>query len=162
VVKKKRGIPSSGIGDNRKHRAYTFSLTQDQKKYRVLKFLSNSRNEPQTLKAVMDSLGTTQSNSELPFLKKMRDDDLIYKDTFEDKNTTKYKIKDRGEDFLDILRYLKTLVPENPILDLYVFNMAEKEDKIEHKRDKFHNDFYIGQLNADELEKVKKKFGMDK
>jgi len=92
VVKKKSGIPSSGIGDDKKHHNYTFSLTQDQKKYRVLKFLYNSRAEPHSLKAVMDSLSTSQSNTEPPFLKKMRDNDLIVRKIFGHDIVQKYEI----------------------------------------------------------------------
>ena len=150
------GKTKKGLTDFRKtNRSYKDRLTEDQKKFRILRLLINSNKELVSWNKISGSLVTGQPNFPPQFFLDMVNEKWIYKE-----NTSggfRYKIGEQGEIFINFLRNLKTTDSGNPLLKLDIFNMTELENKQQFRKDKFNENFSIESIeNLNELNEFKK------
>jgi DNA-binding HxlR family transcriptional regulator len=104
-------------------------LTSDQKKIRTLSFL-HFQNTPILIAKIHSKISKNTLNRNDPVLDELKDANLIeMKPLKENPKKNGYVICKKGKDVIDIIKYIKNLDKEHPILSLSLFNMTDEEEK---------------------------------
>lgn len=152
MQKKEKSGFGSGVDKYRKSHVYTYRLTEDQKRYRIIKVLDDSKEKPLSLKVLLHSLSSTQRNVQPEYFDKLIEKKIIIKELFGTDNTAKYKIGENGELLIKTLKDLKTRTPDHPIFEFDVFNTSTKEEEDENKKENFDLKFRIESNQNNEKE----------